>query len=39
MLDSVYTEPDPQGHDMKLNTFKMSEALKFVHDITEFNDN
>ena len=29
-LDSVYTVPDPQGHDIKLNTFKTSVALKFM---------
>ena len=28
--DPVYTVPDPQGHDIKLNTFKMSVALKFM---------
>ena len=29
-LDPVYTVPDPQGHDIKLNTFKTSVALKFM---------
>ena len=30
LLDPVYTVPDPQGHDIKLNTFKTSVALKFI---------
>ena len=30
MLDPVYTVPDPQGHDIKLNIFKASVALKFM---------
>ena len=30
VLDPVYTVPDPQGHDIKLNTFKMSVALEFM---------
>ena len=30
VLDPVYTVPDPQGHDIKLNTFKTSVALKFI---------
>ena len=29
-LDPVYTVPDPQGHDIKLNTFKTSVTLKFM---------
>ena len=29
-LDLVYTVPYPQGHDIKLNTFKTSVALKFM---------
>ena len=29
-LDPVCTVPDPQGHDNKLNTFKMSVALEFL---------
>ena len=29
-LDPVYTVPDPQGHDIKFNTFKTSVALKFM---------
>ena len=29
-LDPVYTVPGPQGHDIKLNTFKMSVALEFL---------
>ena len=28
--DPVYTVPDPQGHDIKFNTFKTSLALKFM---------
>ena len=28
--DPVYTVPDPHGHDIKLNTFKTSVALKFT---------
>ena len=27
-LDPVYTVPDPHGHDIKLNSFKTSVALK-----------
>ena len=30
LLDPVYTVPDPQGDDIKLNTFKTSVALKFM---------
>lgn len=29
ILGLVYMAPDPQGHDIKLNTFKTSVALKF----------
>ena len=29
-LDPVYTVPDPQGHDIKLNSFKTSVALRFL---------
>ena len=29
-LDPVYRVPDPEGHDIKLNTFKTSVALKFM---------
>ena len=29
-LDPVYTVPDPQGHDIKLNAFNTSVALKFM---------
>ena len=28
--DPVYTVPDPQGHDIKLNTFNTSLALKLM---------
>ena len=28
--DPVYRVPDPQSHDIKLNTFKTSVALKFM---------
>ena len=27
---AVYTVPNPQGHDIELNTFKTSVALKFM---------
>ena len=30
VLDHVYAVPYPQGHDIKLNTFKMSVACKFM---------
>ena len=36
----LYTVPDTQGHDTKLNTFKMSVALKFIlilHNLTTEN--
>ena len=29
-IDFVYTVPDSQGHDIKLNSFKTSMALKFM---------
>ena len=29
-LDPVYTVPDPHGHDIKLNSFKTSVALKSI---------
>ena len=30
LLDPVYTVPDPHGHDIKLNSFKKSVAVKFM---------
>ena len=30
VYDPVYTVPDPQGHNIKLNTFRTSVALKFT---------
>ena len=29
----IYTVPDPQGHNMKLNTFKTSVALKSMTEL------
>ena len=39
--DPVYTVPDPQGHNIKLNTFEKSVALKFMiilQNLTTTND-
>ena len=30
ILDPVHTVPDPHGHDIKLNSFKTSVALRFM---------
>ena len=30
LLDPVYTVPDPHGHDIKLNSFKTSLALRLM---------
>ena len=30
LLDPVYTRPDSSGHDMKLSTFKINVAFKFI---------